>query len=66
LAIALLVLLSSFFWPLRCWSFCLLSFGHCVVGPFVFFLLTVVLFVLLFFLRLPFWYLQTFLRPFRF
>jgi Flp pilus assembly protein TadB len=39
LAIVLSVLLSFFFWPLYCLSFCLFSFCHCVVCPFVFFLL---------------------------
>jgi hypothetical protein len=37
LAIVLFVLLSFFFWPLCCLSFCPFSFGHCVVCPFFFF-----------------------------
>jgi hypothetical protein len=32
-------MLSFFFWPLCCLSFCSFSFGHCVVCHFVLFLL---------------------------
>jgi hypothetical protein len=42
ISVSLFVLLSFFFWPLCCLSFCHFSFGHCVVCPFVIFLLAIV------------------------
>jgi Na+/glutamate symporter len=41
------IILSFFFWPLCCLSFCSFSFGHCVVCHFVLFLLAIVLSVIL-------------------
>jgi hypothetical protein len=38
--------------PLCCLSFCYISFDHCVVCPFVIFLVAIVLFVLLLFFLL--------------
>jgi preprotein translocase subunit SecY len=49
LAIVLSVILSFFFWPLFCLSFCPFSFGHCVFCHFVLFRLAIVLSVIFFF-----------------
>jgi len=43
---SLFVLSSVFFWPLYCLSFHPFSFGHCIVCPFIRFVLAIVLFVL--------------------
>jgi hypothetical protein len=46
LTIVLSLLLSFFFCPLCCLSLCPFSFDHCVVSPFVLFLLIFVLYLL--------------------
>jgi Flp pilus assembly protein TadB len=40
--IVLSVLLSFLFWSLYCLSFCHFYFGHCIVCPFVIFILVIV------------------------
>jgi len=43
---SLFVLSSVFFWPLYCLSFHPFCFGHCIVCPFILFVLAILLFVL--------------------